>query len=515
MARLGTLHTKIMDSDSQEDATSVRSTNQSTAEKTRKPPNTPFRQQRLWAWHPILTPLSALPLLFGIALVFAPLGALQLHASNSVQELSVDYSQCSELALSDRYTEVPAELVSYHFKGGKEPAVKPLWKVVDLAKERQEHRNRTAQLHEFETSHSDGDEDDDDDDNDNDNNNSNNTYNGHNGTRPHNRTFNRTGRFFIPANTACELVLDIPTDMGSPVYLLYKLTNFYQNHRRYVASFSEDQLNGKAPTAEELRENGKCKPLIADSDGKPYYPCGLIANSMFNDTFAGQLGQVRVEGSSTEGYNVTAVNSTASDNSASGNSTADGLRRRQPWRRQAGYTMNATGITWPADQHRFKRTSYTASQVVPPPNWAGIFPHGYTDDNLPDLSVFEPFQVWMRTSAFPTFTKLARRNDRDTLEQGTYSLRIGLNFPVLPYNGTKSVVLSTSSVLGGRNAFLGMAYIVVAAVCFLAGVGFAIKQGVKPRRVGDVRYLSWNNGADGGGIRSGRTSSGLRRRRAI
>lgn len=41
-----------------------------------KPANTALRQQRLKAWHPILTHSTVLPLLFGIGVFFAVLGAV-------------------------------------------------------------------------------------------------------------------------------------------------------------------------------------------------------------------------------------------------------------------------------------------------------------------------------------------------------------------------------------------------------------------------------------------------------
>ena len=42
----------------------------SSIHKSRKPPNTAFRQQRLKAWQPILTPKSVIPLLILIAIIF-------------------------------------------------------------------------------------------------------------------------------------------------------------------------------------------------------------------------------------------------------------------------------------------------------------------------------------------------------------------------------------------------------------------------------------------------------------
>lgn len=78
----------------------------------------------------------------------------------------------------------------------------------------------------------------------------------------------------------CNVRFELPADLGKPVFLYYKLTNFYQNHRRYVRSLDTDQLKGTNRTADEL-DKSDCKPLGRDG-AKALYLCGLIVNSMFN-----------------------------------------------------------------------------------------------------------------------------------------------------------------------------------------------------------------------------------------
>lgn len=91
---------------------------------------------------------------------------------------------------------------------------------------------------------------------------------------------------------------EIEDDVKGPVYVYYQIDNYYQNHRRYVKSRDWLQLGGKYKPVEKL---GDCDPVITVGDmwphqrksvsGKdlspkePAMPCGLVAKSVFNDTF--------------------------------------------------------------------------------------------------------------------------------------------------------------------------------------------------------------------------------------
>ena len=52
--------------------------------RSRKPANTAFRQQRLRAWQPIMTPKSVIPSFIVVGVIFISLGIILLVASNSV-----------------------------------------------------------------------------------------------------------------------------------------------------------------------------------------------------------------------------------------------------------------------------------------------------------------------------------------------------------------------------------------------------------------------------------------------
>lgn len=364
--------------------------------KSRKPENTAFKQQRLRAWQPILTPRTVLPTLFLIGVIFAPLGGVLLYVSNSVSEVVVDYTDCYKAG--ENYVPITSGLSKISFPGS----------AVITDPDRFQYKATKAYL---------------------------------------------SGPY--PPKTEglkCTLMFTIPEDIPKTVYLYYQLTNFYQNHRRYVKSVSYTQLAGQAIPAASLTPD--CDPLVTDpKSGKPYYPCGLIANSVFNDTIL----SFRLQDS------------------------------------DSSITFSEPGIAWDSDAQKYKKTAYSYNDVVPPPNWISRFPGGvYTEDlPPPDLSADEHLQVWMRTAGLPSFRKLYGRYDQK-FPKGTYEVDIDWNFNTTLYKGQKLLVLSTVSFLGGKNPYLGYAYLTLGALCVLLGLIFTIRHMLYPRKLGDSSYLSWN-----------------------
>ncbi|EFW99117.1 lem3 cdc50 family protein [Grosmannia clavigera kw1407] len=376
--------------------------------KNKRPANTAFRQQRLKAWQPILTPKTVLPLFFAIGIIFAPIGAALLYASSRVQMIKLDYTDCAMAAPTTGFDSMPKSKVDTQFKSSSNSSkVAAMWKRTNISV----------------------------------------SYDG----------------VEVPGGVQkCSLQFNIPESMGPPVLFYYQLTNFYQNHRRYVKSFYDKQLQGKVFTNDTVHDSD-CDPLRLNASGAPYYPCGLIANSLFNDTFTSPvLLNVQDASSANETYMM----------------------------------QNSSNIAWSSDKTLYGNfpSSMQYSDVAPPPNWVHRFPHGYTDSNPPpNLAEDEPFMVWMRTAGLPTFSKLAQRNDTTAMRSGTYQVDVLDFFPVSDFGGTKSIVLSTRTVIGGRNQFLGIAYVVVGGICILLGAIFTVTHVIHPRKLGDHTYLSWNN----------------------
>lgn len=66
------------------------------------------------------------------------------------------------------------------------------------------------------------------------------------------------------------------------MYMYYGLTNFYQNHRRYVKSRDDYQLLGHL----DADPSSDCAPFAVNEERKePIAPCGAIANSLFSGVF--------------------------------------------------------------------------------------------------------------------------------------------------------------------------------------------------------------------------------------
>lgn len=80
----------------------------------------------------------------------------------------------------------------------------------------------------------------------------------------------------------CRVPISLNKDFEGEVFFYYGLTNFYQNHRRYVKSRDDNQLLGNFNKDDKLTD---CEPFDRNrGNGQVIVPCGAIANSLFNDT---------------------------------------------------------------------------------------------------------------------------------------------------------------------------------------------------------------------------------------
>lgn len=247
-----------------------------------------------------------------------------------------------------------------------------------------------------------------------------------------------------PGDKPCNRTLTVPKYMKQPIYVYYQLDNFYQNHRRYVKSRSDQQL--KYPADEDVTSACKPEDMV---NGVAIVPCGLIAWSLFNDT-----------------YNFS-------------------LNNRQ-------LPIQKKGISWKSD-----RENKFGKDVYPKNFQNGTLIGGANLNASIPLSEQEDLIVWMRTAALPTFRKLYGKIEMDLQENDTIQVTLQNNYNTYSFNGKKKLVLSTTTWLGGKNDFLGIAYLTVGGLCFFLAMAFTLVYLVKPRRLGDPSYLSWNRNPGG------------------
>jgi len=360
-------------------------------EGTKKPADTPFKQQRLPAWQPILSPPWVICCFFIVAVVFIPIGALVIVASGQVVEFEVPYA--------------------------------------------------TAAC-----------------------------------TNP-------------PAGVRCDewVSINVTQTMVPPVYVYYKLTNFYQNNRRYAKSRSDTQLAGSMVTYGSLSQ---CQPIrypgdlsgsteyipVGNNISTIYAPCGLMAWSMFNDSFSF--------------YNPGAgVNCSLTPSHCTPDPLCVGYLAAMPQPSDLPVDAMCTnnGVAWQSDVDKKFQTPYNSggetyiqSFTSNPTFYFNETPstsNPLIEGHAIPVTTDQDFMVWMRIASLPTFRKLYRifPNYTGFTAGTTVWVRVYNRFPVSSFGGTKSIVLSTTTWIGGKNYFLGIAYVVVGCLCFLLGIVFAVK----------------------------------------
>ncbi len=230
----------------------------------------------------------------------------------------------------------------------------------------------------------------------------------------------------------CIVTLQVKNDMEKNIMVYYQLDGFYQNHRRYVKSKSDDQLNGKDISYQAMKDSQDCDPVITNEEmgkaesiaGTPLVndevaiPCGLIAKSFFNDNF--KEWKLTDEFGDTQALNV-----------------------------------NEKDIAWKADKELKYKNIDKSRQ------WIDM-----TDEH---------FIVWMRPAGLPNFRKLwGRITDTDLKAGSQIEVTIDNKFDVSSFNGKKYLILSTVNAFGGKNSFLGISYIVLGGISIILAVVFVI-----------------------------------------
>lgn len=217
-------------------------------------------------------------------------------------------------------------------------------------------------------------------------------------------------------------------------------------------------------------------------------PCGFVANTMFNDVIRLVSG-----------------------------SDADG----QPLQ------MLEEGIAWQSDieylfaqpdDFRYTECPACDASCCERPTWSCTEPYKEVDPvtgNMTCYSYFYPqddttqylhetypdivsplegvtnehFIVWMRVATQPTFRKLYGWFDQPIRAGTQLQFAVKANYVVTRFRGSKSLLVGTNNIFGGRNPYFGPLLYWSGVACLIVASLFALKQVIKPRKLADDKYL--------------------------
>mmetsp|Transcript_45500 Transcript_45500/g.110705 ORF Transcript_45500/g.110705 Transcript_45500/m.110705 type:complete len:450 (+) Transcript_45500:388-1737(+) len=304
------------------------------------------------------------------------------------------------------------------------------------------------------------------------------------------------------ANKTCTIEFVVPKTMTPPIMVHYELNNFHQNHRKYFESQDIYQMAGESDISKQFSTSATaCQPINILGD-TVINPCGLIANTFFNDVI------------------------TLSEDNGSVDDQGSALKMRED------------GIAWTSDlEYRYKMPNgYMQSECTNEQGGCTIgccqfynytcqidnkgpaidrktgkcYAYSYPNDDTtqylyetyPDIIsplehvTNEHFVVWMRIATRQSFRKLYGYFEQ-TIPAGTVlSFNIKANYVVESFQGSKALVVSTSNAWGGKTKVAGVTLYSIGYFCLACGLFFATKHWFKPRRVADKKYLHYKEHAD-------------------
>ena len=216
-------------------------------------------------------------------------------------------------------------------------------------------------------------------------------------------------------NTVITKEFTVDQNFKKDLYVYYEIDNLYQNYQAYLYSKSWDQLKGVSRKKADLE---KCKPM--EKDGKvPYAPCGSIAASMFNDTFAFDGVEINEKDISSKYFKDIIKPLSADD-----------------WNKENSVLV-------------------------------------LNEAQFPGNTSNEHFINWLQISPTSSIRKLYGKLTK-VLPNGKYTVRIANNYPVKPFDGKKRIVIAEVSSLGCKNRFFPIFFLVVGGLSWICGIVFFI-----------------------------------------
>jgi hypothetical protein len=214
-------------------------------------------------------------------------------------------------------------------------------------------------------------------------------------------------------------------------------------------------------------------------------PCGLIANTFFNDVFEFKPTDAQAED------NLEMIES--------GIAWQSDLEYK--FRQPDGFKYeecedcedcNCDGSEWSCkEKHVDPKTQKCYRYFYPNDDTTQYLYETYPMISPIEGVTNEHFVVWMRISAFPNFRKLYGYFDTDIKAGQTLEFNVTANWDVRSFKGAKSLVLSTTSLFGGKNTQFGNCFIGLGGFFLIVATLFSLKHLLKPRKLANTKYLKY------------------------
>jgi len=312
--------------------------------------------------------------------------------------------------------------------------------------------------------------------------------------------------------------IEIEEDMKEPIYLYYELTNFHQNHKRFVNSKSDHQwYDGvEIELDPDFKHNTDCVPLIYTKDSndkkRVRFPCGLAADNAFNDTFRVAL----LDGGEAKEIDFVQTREEISFN-------ADGDRFRnldyEDYGKKLDMWLPRVYSPTICQLATFPATASDSDELVVQLDDAALYmPEKRGDTGLSDTKcekddddnhvceftskghdyavngkiecvgpTYEEVQNpagwgmenahfinWMRNAGLATFSKLYGRIEKDIDSGSTVRVLVSNLFPTDNFEGKKSLYLSTTNVTGTPNTLLQTLFFITGIASLVAALAWVV-----------------------------------------
>lgn len=225
-------------------------------------------------------------------------------------------------------------------------------------------------------------------------------------------------------SSSCNLTFHIDQDLKGKMAILYKLSGYYQNHRRIFNSKNYDQLDGKYISS--YSDLSSCSPAISKDDSSSpdnlYIPCGLMALSFFTDYYK--------------------------------------------WINTSVANFSDVSISQVSERNLFKPINAQYK------NGIRVL---INNSDFPGETTNEHFVVWMRAAAMPDFLKIFSKCNNCFIPKGDYQIEVRMQYPESMFHGGRYIYLVSAGAIGNCPRFLYMSYIIGGGSSLLISIVFSIQ----------------------------------------